>query len=408
MKTLRDYLDLVFRSLMHRQLRSWLTIIGILIGVAAVVALVSLGQGFQKAIDDEFAKLGKDRITVMPGGTLFGPLSASLTSAKLTEDDVDAILSVNGVESATGVMFQTATVQFNKEKKELTVVGTATDAKTVKFVEGTGMHVVEKGRQIKSPDVYKADIGPKIANGTFDKQVKIGDTLIIKGYEFEVVGIQKKTGTGTTDEIVRIPRDTLKDIFDKEEEYSTISVKVKSGFDPDAVAEEIIRKLRSERDVEKGKEDFNVQTVGQILETFNSIFLLVQVVIIGIAAISLVVGAIGIMNTMYTAVLERTNEIGVMKAIGAKNHEILILFLIESGFLGMVGGLIGIGLGIAISKTVEYVATQALGSALLKAYFPWYLIVGALMFSFIIGSIAGTVPAVQASKMKPVDSLRYE
>ena len=393
---------------MHRKLRSWLTIIGILIGVAAVVALVSLGQGFQKSIDDEFAKLGKDRITIMPGGTLFGPLSASLSSAKLTEDDVDAISSVNGVEFATGLMFQTAIVQFGKEKKELPVVGTATDAKTVKLVEGTGMHVVEKGRQIKSPDVYKVDIGPKIANGTFDKQVKIGDKLIIKGYEFEVVGIQKKTGTGTTDEIVRIPRDTLRDIFEKEEDYATISVKVNAGFDPDAVAEEIIRKLRSERNVEKGNEDFNVQTVGQILETFNSIFLLVQVVIIGIAAISLIVGAIGIMNTMYTAVLERTNEIGVMKAIGAKNHEILILFLIESGFLGMAGGLIGIGLGIGISKTVEFVATNALGSSLLKAYFPWYLIVGALMFSFIVGSIAGTVPAVQASKMKPVDSLRYE
>jgi len=408
MKTIRDYLDLVFRSLMHRQLRSWLTIIGILIGVAAVVALVSLGQGFQKAIDDEFAKLGKDRITVTPGGTLFGPLSASLSSAKLTKDDVNAISSVRGVEFATGLMFQTATVQFDKEKKELPVVGTATDAKTVKLVEETGMHIVEKGRQIKSPDVYKADIGPKIANGTFKKQVKIGDKLIIKGYEFEVIGIQKKTGTGTTDQIVRIPRDTLKNIFNKEENYATISVKVASGFDPDSVAEDIIRKLRSQRNVEKGKEDFNVQTVGQILETFNSIFLLVQVVIIGIAAISLIVGAVGIMNTMYTAVLERTNEIGVMKAIGAKNHEILILFLIESGFLGLVGGLIGVGLGIGISRIIEFFAANALGSSLLKAYFPWYLIVGALMFSFIIGSIAGTVPAVQASKMKPVDSLRYE
>ena len=113
------------------------------------------------------------------------------------------------------------------------------------------------------------------------------------------------------------------------------------------------------------------------------------------------------MNTMYTAVLERTREIGVMKAIGAKNSDVMLIFLIESGMLGLVGGLIGILIGIGISKTVEIIASKFIGG-LLKAYFPWYLIAGALIFSFLIGTISGVMPAMQASKMKPVDALRYE
>ena len=124
--------------------------------------------------------------------------------------------------------------------------------------------------------------------------------------------------------------------------------------------------------------------------------------------ISLLVGGIGIMNTMYTAVLERTKEIGVMKAIGARNSDILLLFLIESGFLGLAGGIIGIGIGAGISKTVEFVGQQMLGSPLLRASFPSWLIIGALVFAVSIGMASGLLPARQASSLQPVDALRYE
>ncbi|MFA5247531.1 MAG: FtsX-like permease family protein, partial [Candidatus Micrarchaeia archaeon] len=127
-----------------------------------------------------------------------------------------------------------------------------------------------------------------------------------------------------------------------------------------------------------------------------------------IAAISLIVGAVGIMNTMYTAVLERTKEIGIMKAIGAKNSEIMVLFLIESGLLGLVGGVIGVILGYIMGKAAEVIANQMLGSSLLKLYFPPELIIGALLFSFVIGALSGMVPARQASHLRPVDALRYE
>ena len=129
---------------------------------------------------------------------------------------------------------------------------------------------------------------------------------------------------------------------------------------------------------------------------------------VGIAAISLLVGGIGIMNTMYTSVLERTREIGTMKAVGAKNSDILFLFLFESGLLGLVGGAIGVGIGLGLGKTAEYIATVQLGTNLLQASTDSWLIFGALLFSFIIGALSGVLPAMQASKLKPVDALRYE
>ena len=135
---------------------------------------------------------------------------------------------------------------------------------------------------------------------------------------------------------------------------------------------------------------------------------MVEVVLIGIAAISLLVGGIGIANTMYTAVVERTKEIGIMKSIGAQNKDILLIFVIESGLLGLAGGAVGIAFGIGLSKLVEYLAFAFLGTSLVKAFFPWYLIVGSLVFSFLIGTISGFFPAKQAASLKPVDALRYE
>jgi putative ABC transport system permease protein len=138
------------------------------------------------------------------------------------------------------------------------------------------------------------------------------------------------------------------------------------------------------------------------------IFDIIQTVLIGIAAISLIVGAVGIMNTMYTSVLERTRDIGIMKAIGARNSDILKMFLIESGLLGLVGGAIGIAIGLGIAKTAEVIGGAALGTDYLQAAIPAWLVIGALLFAFVLGSASGLLPAKQASEMNPVDALREE
>ena len=155
------------------------------------------------------------------------------------------------------------------------------------------------------------------------------------------------------------------------------------------------------------RSDFEVQTPQQIVETFGIVLFAVQAVIVGIAFISLIVGGIGITNTMYTAVMERTKEIGIMKSIGARNSDIFKLFFIESGILGMAGGIIGIILGFGLGKLVENAGRTILGTELLTPVFSPLLIISALLFSFLVGSISGLMPALQASKLNPVDALRF-
>ena len=171
---------------------------------------------------------------------------------------------------------------------------------------------------------------------------------------------------------------------------------------------EIEDKLRKERHVKKGEEDFNVQTSEQLMGSFKNILLIVQILLIGVGSISLIVGGINIMNSMYTSVLQRTKEIGIMKAIGAKNSDILLIFLIEAGLLGLIGGAIGTFFGFLISKSAQIIAFKILGSNLLIIDFNPFLIISALAFSFFIGMLSGVAPAIQASRLKPAETLRYE
>ncbi|MDY6773674.1 MAG: ABC transporter permease, partial [Candidatus Nanohaloarchaea archaeon] len=179
------------------------------------------------------------------------------------------------------------------------------------------------------------------------------------------------------------------------------------GFKAEKVKENIERSLRQERGLEKGNEDFTVSTPQDILSSFQSVLGIVQAIVVGIASISLLVGGVGIMNTMYTAVKERTREIGVMKAVGAEDHQILVLFLLESGLIGLVGGLVGVITGLGISKGFVFAARQY--SALpLEAAVSWELVAGALLFAFLVGAVSGVMPARNAAKLDPADALRYE
>jgi putative ABC transport system permease protein len=200
----------------------------------------------------------------------------------------------------------------------------------------------------------------------------------------------------------------VKEVFGIKDEYSIIVVQVRDINQINDVAEKIKEVMRKDRDEKKGQEDFSVQTPEQAISSVKTILNIINAIVIGIAAISLIVGGIGIMNTMYTSVLERTREIGIMKAIGARNRDVLLIFLIESGLLGLVGGAIGIGIGFSIGKIVEYAAGVYLGTTLLRAVFPIELILGSLAFSFFIGMLSGVLPAFQASRLKPVEALRYE
>jgi putative ABC transport system permease protein len=204
-----------------------------------------------------------------------------------------------------------------------------------------------------------------------------------------------------------MPIDTARIIFNNSKSYSLIYAEIQSGFTADEVAATVEKNLRHLRNEKVGEEDFTVSTPEQLSQTVQSVFGVIQGFLIGIAAISLLVGGVGIMNSMYTSVLERTKEIGVMKAIGARNEHVLMLFLFESGMLGLIGGAAGALLGITLAEAVQFIAAQA-GYGILKASISVELIGGALLFSFVIGALSGALPARRASQMNPVDALRFE
>ena len=403
---MKDYFLLAFNNLKRRKLRSWLTMIGIFIGIAAVVALISLGQGLQEYIEEQFEQLGKDKIIIQPKG-MGPPGSAGSESLKLTSKDVKVIEDIRGVEYVSGYLIKQGQAIFKGESGIGFATG-ITEEDFERMMELSGLEIL-KGRGLRDSDKFKVVVGYNhIYKDIWDKSMGIGSTIEIEGYEFKVIGVVGRIGNPIDDTLLYIQKDALKEILNIEDEESQILVKTAPGFDPIDVAETIERKLRRSRGEKEDQETFTVQTSEQLLESFSNIFGIVQGVLVGIAAISLFVGGIGIMNTMYTSVLERTKEIGTMKAIGAKNSDILFIFLFESGLLGLIGGAIGIAIGIGLGKSAEYIAGTLFGADLLRAVFPWYLIIGALLFSSFIGTLSGIFPAMQAAKLKPADALRYE
>ena len=223
-----------------------------------------------------------------------------------------------------------------------------------------------------------------------------------------MIGLWERIGSPPDDQSLTIPFDTFSELFGTGEELGLIVVQVEAGNDPNVIAEKITSELRKSRGLKDGKEDFSIQTPEQLAAAFSTILDIVQIVLVGIAAISLLVGGIGIMNTMYTSVLERTREIGILKAVGAQNKHILFLVLVESGLYGLGGGILGVTIGFSIAKIVEYIFIFAVGPAFLSVEFNPSLIFGTLLFSFCVGCISGIAPARRASKLNPVDSLRYE
>ena len=406
MKELSQYVQFSVRNLVRRGVRSWLTMLGIFIGIAAVVALVSLGQGLQRSIDEQFSQLGVDKLIVQPRGE-FGPPGSSTTTAKLDEDDVGAVGRAKDVVRVAGYMLKPIRVEFHEQVRYFLALGLPTDEQK-HLVDDFANLQIAQGRDIRPNDGRKAVLGHQFLDANlFSPNVRVGDRLLINDAEFEAVGFYGVIGNTGDDRNVVMPLDTLRELTGAGEEVSAIVAQSGRNADPEAVAVAIEKALRKHRNVEEGKEDFSVQTSTELIESFGNVILIVQAFLIGVAAISLVVGGIGIMNTMYTAVLERTREIGVMKAIGATNADIMKIFLIESGLLGIAGGGVGIIIGILVSKGIE-VILAATGNSFLKIYFPWYLIVGALVFAAGVGMLSGLLPAVQAAKQQPVDALRYE
>lgn len=405
---IKDYLLLPWREIKRRKLRSWLTLIGVIIGIAAVVSLISLGQGLQNAIAKQFSGLGNDKLFISAKGSSLTP-GLSIDAVKITTKDLEEIRKTAGVKKAAAMIFSTARIEFNEKVRYFSIMGMSTDPEERALLGEAQNYKLLNGRVLQKGDKYKIVLGFEYTKkGLFDKEIGLGDSILIQNTLFKVVGFWERTGSPPDDQAVTIPFDTYADIFGTNDKVGLIVVQAQPGTSIESLADKVTKDLRKFRKLQQGKEDFSVETPQQLAATFTTILDIVQVVLIGIASISLLVGGIGIMNTMYTAVLQRTKQIGILKALGAKNSHILYLFLVESGMYGLGGGIIGALLGIGFAKLVEYIFVIAVGPAFLSVEINYLLLGGTLAFSFMVGCLSGIAPARRASKLNPVDSLRYE
>jgi len=397
---MRDYIMLAMKSMKHRQLRSYLTIIGVVIGVTALVSLITLGQGMQAGITEEFDKFGTNVLWIGPKtASAFGGAPQGIGS--LTEEDSDHIERMTIIDFTSPMIVEGADVEYNREKIRRDIFAPRAE-RMRDLLENVDIKIAE-GRHLEKGDKDVTVIGWNVHKDMFDKELPLKSSILINDKKFRVVGIKEETGSRDEDNQISIPLSTMQDMLGETNGISAFAAIIHAGVDADDAAEKIARELERKR----GDENFEVTSPVKIQAQLGEVLAVVKWVVAAIASISLLVGGLGIMNTMYSSVLQRTREIGVMKAIGATNKDILWMFLLESGFIGFVGGFIGLVVGLLISFGAK-IMIQGAGGPKILIEVDYQLMIFGLMFAFLLGMASGAVPAMRAAKMNPTQALRYE
>ena len=407
---------MALNMLLHSKLRSWLTIVGIVIGVGAVVGIISLGDAMEASVQSRLADMDLSSITITPGysraqsripGHGSNDWGGNPTiDAKLTDRDVDALGGIEGIVYAAGEISGREGVSYAGENATLSISGG--DPQGWKYMKSLE---VESGRLLEPADKYVAVIGSGVASKIYKKNIGVNQVITINGKSVRVVGILKEEG-GFEDRQIYMPIDAAVNLITDAEKgvFDSIQVKAQNVEVVDTVATTIEKKLIISRHiVNENDRDFSVIALKAMAQSVTTMLSSMTLFLGAIAAVSLIVGAVGIANTMFTSVLEKTKEIGTMKAIGAKNRDILMIFVFNSAMVGFVGGIFGVILGVLISALFPMIGmtvTSGEGGAI-PSVSPGLMIFG-LALAVLIGVISGAVPAYRASKMKPVDALRYE
>jgi len=413
---LKDLFLLALTNIRHRQLRSWLTILGIVIGVASIVSLIGVSMGTSEQIKSRMNTLGSNIIMISPGGVRAdravgfgggtggggGPPSGfgeSSGSSRITFREADILRTMPGVYRLDARLQSREKVAYKTMNTSLTIVGTDPTA----FKDTIGVNI-SSGRYLTVNDDYSVVVGYNVANRTFNdfdilnKQIKIADV------SYRVVGILAQSGSsgmgGGSDNSIYIPIANAKKLMNETADASQFMIMVLPDHSTDEVAATLETELLDLHGVTKDKEDFQITTAATVQTTIASVTETLTMFLVGIASISLLVGGIGVANTMFMSVLEQTKDIGVLKSLGAKNRDIIYLFLFEAATIGFIGGF----LGIALSFIVAYIL-QSLNYP--SATSP-ELIIGGLLFSVIVGIVAGISPARNAARIPPVEALKYE
>jgi len=398
----RELAKLSVKNVKNRDKRSWLTAIGVVIGITAVVGLISLGQALEYTVQSEFEDLGAEGIFVLQGEGIQGFFVGGMD-----DNDLEVVRNSQGVDLAGPMYYGGSTGSFQGEEQRIAIVGIPTDESQEMVMNSQALEVRD-GRNLQETDQNNVLIGSDLAGDHFEQSMDVRSQIRVAGNDLRTVGVLEATGDPEFDIAVVMPIERARELFeDGEDETTYIVAEPQQGLEPEEVARNIEENMRRDRGLAPGDEDFTVSTADDLLESFLSILGTVQAVVIGLASISLLVGGIGIMNTMYMSVTERTQEIGVMKAVGARKKQIKTVFLIESGLIGVLGGLMGVVFGIVLSEVGIYIINRYVEIGFVSTYSPT-LIGGTLLFSFVIGMVSGYLPARQAAGLEPVEALREE
>jgi len=415
---LKKSFQLALNILLHSRLRSWLTIIGIIIGIGAVVSIVSISQGAQQGLEEQLGGLGADILTITPGfsqaqgssggfqrgapGDSDKESSSSDEQKNLTAKDILILKNINNVKYVMGEVSDKGDLTYLSKTATLSIKGV-----NVLTWEEITTEEISEGRFLGTGDIYSVVLGGNIISSTFEDGIPLNSKVTIEGKSFKVVGILESGN------IIYMPiavaRANFEDIGN--EAFDNIYVKIEDVEIADTTVEDIAEKLMLSRGILDDKDkDFTVTNPADKQEMIQESLSSMTLFLTAIAAISLLVGAVGIANTMFTSVIEKTREIGIMKAIGAKNKDILLIFLFNAGLIGFVGGIGGIIVGAFGSGLIGSMSSTGgmTGKMFGNTALTPGLLIGALFFSVIIGMVAGVIPAYNASKMSPVDALRYE
>lgn len=398
-----DSVKYVLQNLATRKLRSGLTMLSILIGIAAIFTLVSFGLGIQKYVSTLAEDAGADKLFIQAKSAGAPGMDQNFY---LREEDANFIGKIKGVRDIFGMYAQVGEISDGRERIYTFVMGMEPEEWILKTL---GISVME-GRFPKTGETDRVVMGYnyQVAGKIFDDPLALGDKIELNGKKIEIVGFFSEVGNPQDDSQAYLTKEGLEQLYpDAKGKYGFFILRAEPGEDTEDLATRITDKLRRFKGQDKGREDFYVQTFGDILATFTVVIGMINGVLVLIALISLIVASVNIVNTMYTAVLERTKEIGIMKAIGARNSYILLVFMLESGLLGLLGGAVGVTLGYIAARTGGGIAASS-GYSLLQPVFPWYLVLGCLLFGFGVGAISGILPARSAAQQRPVEALRYE
>ncbi len=404
------------RSLTHGKMRSVLTMLGIVIGIASVIVLMSIGQSAQNLILDQVKSIGSNLIIIVPGGSSGGKFQAPAASqgiiiTTLVQRDIDALKREPSVVSAVPEIRGQADAVYENNNVTVSFEGSTADLFPARnFTVGIGYPWTKSDVDSENHVVV---IGPDLAKTLFGQLTPINKTIRLKNVSFRVVGVLAKGGTGAfgvdQGNIVLVPLSVAESQLLGITYFSDITVEANPLYDVNFVKSRISFVLEQNHGItDSNKDDFTIRTQEDILSLLGNITSILTLFLAAIASISLIVGGIGIMNIMLVAVTERTREIGLRKAVGATDADIVKQFLIESVLLTLTGGAIGIAAGAGIVGFVYFVLTTFFSSLGWVFAFPLSAVFLGLGVSTIAGMAFGIYPAYQAGKKNPIDSLRYE